>query len=592
MATRKKCKKCRIMKCFRVGMRRDWIMTEVEREEKRRKIEENRRRKALGGPTGSGSGCGNLSLTDCNSSSPLDASKLAEFGFLNDPNANCDPIMAPMSNSGGSQFPIRRRRRRRRHSSIEMDNKPKLKAISNEPIKPLAQFNPFKPTKSTNNEINFNQATINKNQPFQSNSNNQLLMNYYQQNNPFKDEANEEVKRERKSRKKKEEIEKVSSLTSGYPQCSSPSICSTSSDSHDSTSTSPSPLQSKLPQKSETPLQQQPTPNLQTSLFTNDFLTPTISSLQKQQIDAIRQAYSQAIFLVKSQGVPKSIKDINTTINITELAVRRIIFYFKLISDFRNLPHDLMVTLLKNSMMSLLQIHGIHSYNKVDHTFKEPNTDDVPFSANSLEAVYGPDVYKIAMGVTRSLFDICDGDLTHIKVLMLIVLFEPSNEYLSKEEKSLIGDLQNKYITLLYAFLKDKFGSPKAELVYKSITFELGKIIELSKWFEKTVTERSNHEFVRPLMKEVLSIPPALDSTGFSFNASNKFSNNSVSYPASTSSTYESLNSVDSSYDISTPATASTSVSDSSFIANTNDYLSPSPNTLRNFNHQQQQQKH
>ena len=44
--TRKKCKKCRIDKCFQVCMKKEWIMSETEREEKRRKIEENRRKKA------------------------------------------------------------------------------------------------------------------------------------------------------------------------------------------------------------------------------------------------------------------------------------------------------------------------------------------------------------------------------------------------------------------------------------------------------------------------------------------------------------------------------------------------------------------
>ena len=46
VSTRKKCKRCRIGKCFFVGMRKDWIMSEMEREEKRKKIEENRMRKA------------------------------------------------------------------------------------------------------------------------------------------------------------------------------------------------------------------------------------------------------------------------------------------------------------------------------------------------------------------------------------------------------------------------------------------------------------------------------------------------------------------------------------------------------------------
>lgn len=91
-----------------------------------------------------------------------------------------------------------------------------------------------------------------------------------------------------------------------------------------------------------------------------------VTELEKTQISAILEAYKQAIKLVKAQGIPKSSEDINTTINLTELGVRRLIFFFKLISDFRNLDHDLMVKLLKKNMMNLIQIH----VNKPKHSAK------------------------------------------------------------------------------------------------------------------------------------------------------------------------------------------------------------------------------
>jgi len=43
VTTRKRCKACRLAKCFEKGMRADWILTEEERMNKKRKIEENRR---------------------------------------------------------------------------------------------------------------------------------------------------------------------------------------------------------------------------------------------------------------------------------------------------------------------------------------------------------------------------------------------------------------------------------------------------------------------------------------------------------------------------------------------------------------------
>ncbi|CAF1210495.1 unnamed protein product [Adineta ricciae] len=40
--TRKRCKRCRLTKCFTVGMRKEWILTDEEKRLKRRKIERNR----------------------------------------------------------------------------------------------------------------------------------------------------------------------------------------------------------------------------------------------------------------------------------------------------------------------------------------------------------------------------------------------------------------------------------------------------------------------------------------------------------------------------------------------------------------------
>ncbi|CAF0720031.1 unnamed protein product [Rotaria sp. Silwood1] len=42
---RKRCKKCRLDKCFRMGMRKEWILSEQDKQRKRNKIEQNRRQR-------------------------------------------------------------------------------------------------------------------------------------------------------------------------------------------------------------------------------------------------------------------------------------------------------------------------------------------------------------------------------------------------------------------------------------------------------------------------------------------------------------------------------------------------------------------
>ena len=226
-------------------------------------------------------------------------------------------------------------------------------------------------------------------------------------------------------------------------------------------------------------------------------------------MNAIKEAYSHAIQLVRSQGLPGNSKDINTTINITELGVRRIIFFFKLISDFHDLPHDLMQKILKQNMMSLLQIHGVNSYDRSQNTFKQPDTDDVPFTAESLKITYGDEIYQITMSITNNLYDLCNGNMTFIKIVMLVVLFDPQNEWLDASEKIFIEELQNKYVTLLYSYMCNNFGTSHAEFTFKGLIFELNKINDLSKLFERAVVEKSNFEEVRPLMQEVFCLSNA-----------------------------------------------------------------------------------
>ena len=231
-----------------------------------------------------------------------------------------------------------------------------------------------------------------------------------------------------------------------------------------------------------------------------------MSEAEKQFILSIDQAYSNAIQLVNNQNVPTNPKDINTTINISELSVRRIVSFFKLVPDFRDLPHKLTLKLLKHNIMNLLQVHGVISFNRTENIFKQPNTDDVPFNADSLKVCYGEEIAKIIIETTNNFNDLCRENMTFIRILMLIIVFDPENDCLEPNEKLLITELENKYFEMLYSCICEKYGKVNAEVTVKSLILELNKIKSLSKFFKEKIDENSNHEKIHPLMLEVFSI--------------------------------------------------------------------------------------
>ncbi|CAF3203965.1 unnamed protein product [Rotaria socialis] len=86
LETRKRCKYCRLKKCFNKGLRKEWIMSEEEKRTKKQKIEDNRRLRAISQ---------SLSMLSKSSYSPLIVpdDKHSQFSF-----ENCDDTFDEDSN--------------------------------------------------------------------------------------------------------------------------------------------------------------------------------------------------------------------------------------------------------------------------------------------------------------------------------------------------------------------------------------------------------------------------------------------------------------------------------------------------------------
>ena len=76
--TRRFCQKCRLKKCYTIGMKKEWIMTDEERKVKRQKIVENRSRK--GDPAANGNVVG--SVANVGSVGPVNGGGIPPSGVI------------------------------------------------------------------------------------------------------------------------------------------------------------------------------------------------------------------------------------------------------------------------------------------------------------------------------------------------------------------------------------------------------------------------------------------------------------------------------------------------------------------------------
>ncbi|UJR22698.1 hypothetical protein I4U23_025734 [Adineta vaga] len=91
LETRKKCKYCRLKKCFQKGLRKEWIMSEEEKLTKKRKIEDNRRLREMSMLSTSASSLltpldGDYSQSSCNKCDDSSSTDSNEFKYSLDEN--------------------------------------------------------------------------------------------------------------------------------------------------------------------------------------------------------------------------------------------------------------------------------------------------------------------------------------------------------------------------------------------------------------------------------------------------------------------------------------------------------------------------
>ena len=422
--TRKKCKRCRIIKCFSVGMRRDWIMTDGEKRAKKRKCE--------------------------------------------------TAVYESNDRSQHQNVPVRRRRRRRQTTNQSNSSRTIQMRAEKSYYK---QSSPIE-TSSSSSLADENLLKCSASFNYYNLQQSYATTQYYLPtvSSSFFPSFSSLI------------VANANANANNYFQPSSyyhPSLTdSTSNSCCSSLSSSNSPPQSCL------------------------------SDEQKETIKLVQTAYNQSVELVKAINVPRGVDKLDTLVNLYELPFRRLLIFFKKVPDYSQLPEQLSCKLLIGNWMKLLLINAVASFDKEKNAFKVSLTDDVSFEIDSIRENYGAEALGNLLDITNHLYSLLDGNFVFQKILLLVAIFDTSSsasaaavDNWSAEEKSTVEQVQSKYLALLYAYSRECFGSPRAELNYKEFILQLSKLNDLSRLLLRTTEERVDAIKIRPLMRELLLLP-------------------------------------------------------------------------------------
>ena len=235
----------------------------------------------------------------------------------------------------------------------------------------------------------------------------------------------------------------------------------------------------------------------------------TLTSEDEKLLASIDKAYSTAILNVTFENSSQimSPPDVDATINVSEIPVRRLVNFFKFNSDFLSLSQDTQTIVLKGCMMELLLIHAGITYDPQSNSFHEPSkSNPCHLAFSSLRNTYKEEKYQRIMSIAKKFFELCEGNFLIIKIMFFLSLFKLDNDGISPSESEKLRSLNIKYTNFLHKYMQKCFPYPTSDLKFGEFACLMREVNSLSIEFRKIVVENSNPVNISGLMKEVFSL--------------------------------------------------------------------------------------
>ncbi|XP_014252502.1 nuclear hormone receptor HR96 [Cimex lectularius] len=197
----------------------------------------------------------------------------------------------------------------------------------------------------------------------------------------------------------------------------------------------------------------------------------------------------------------KSLLDV---INLTALAIRRLIKMCKRIGGFRALCQEDQLTLLKQGCTQMMLLRSVVTFDPDRNSWRIPHSVDQMSQINVevLKEARG-NLYDAHEAFLRTFDTRASHDLNIMCILTAIVLFDPNRTNLVN--KQLIAQQQSRYFSLLQCYLQSIYSSEESNEIYQHL---ICKMTELHQIIEEHVRVylNVNPSQVEPILIEIFDL--------------------------------------------------------------------------------------
>jgi len=240
----------------------------------------------------------------------------------------------------------------------------------------------------------------------------------------------------------------------------------------------------------------------------------TLTVLSDREQSKLQELYIASRALAETIGAEEDLSfnkfnaepSLISVINLTELAMKRIIKMSKQIFSFSQLCQEDQVSLLKGGCIELMVLRSVMNYDNEKHSWQIPAysclrviSSEVLKEASQL----GVNLYEEHLRFASSFCTVWKNDENILLILSAIALFTPDRP--NVVHQSVVKKVQDGYFYLLQRYLQTKFVGCQAQDIYLTL---IGKLVELHRLNDAhtKLFMEVNPKQIEPLLIEIFDL--------------------------------------------------------------------------------------